>query len=505
MSARSEILAKVAARAGACALFIAAGAVAPMAAQAQTTSGEPGTVTFSRDVAPILQANCERCHRPEGVAPMPLVTYEQVRPWAPLMEDRTGRRDRMGAMPPYYVERGIGIQHYKGDERLTEEEIQTIAAWVDGGAPEGNPADLPAPKTWPAQGEWLLGEPDFVVRSQDFSMKAGAPDWWGNMEPIPTGLTEDRYVRAVQIREINDISGEGGGVGGRFIVHHIIWGTRSPDGGVNQSWPVHELGRNPDVFDPEAGELLEAGSSIVSSSVHLNAAGQDATGYVEYGFYLQPAGYTPKYTRVSSVGLGLGDGMNIDIRPNENGQELHAFSVLSSNVKIVSFEPHLHAPGHRMCLEAIWGNFIETLSCSGYDHNWVKQYTFDDDYAPLLPKGTVLHIVAEMDNTSDNPNIPDSRNWQGSGNRSVSNMFIDLGKRVLLTDEQFVEEMARRREALGVDKNDHIVGCPLCMANIPPFESPEDTAAADADQAALPGAPAAAQAGADQAAPGGSR
>jgi hypothetical protein len=169
------------------------------------------------------------------------------------------------------------------------------------------------------------------------------------------------------------------------------------------------------------------------------------------------------------VGAGLGDGMNIDIRPGEDGQELHAFSVLQSNMKIVSFEPHLHAPGKRACLEAIWGNFIETLACSGYDHNWVKQYTFAPDYQPLLPKGTVLHLVAWMDNTPDNPNIPDSRNWQGSGNRSVSNMFIDLGKRVILTDEQFVDEMATRREHLGVNKNDHIIGCPLCMADIPRF------------------------------------
>ena len=452
----------------------------PLPAQSGDGADETGQVTFSRDIAPILQDNCERCHREGGVAPMALGTYEQVRPWAPMIKVKTGIRDRMGAMPPYYVERGIGIQEYKDDERLSEAEILAIAAWVDDGAPMGNPEDMPPPRPWPADGAWRLGEPDLVLRTQEFRIGAGDPDWWGDMEPVPTGLTEDRYVRAVEIREINDISAGGGGVGGRFIVHHVIWRTRGPDGEARRGWPVHELGRNPDIFNPRAGRLLEAGSAVESESIHLNAAAANATGYLEYGFYLHPREYEPAYTRSSSVGLGLGDGLNIDIQPGADGQALHAFSVLPAHMKITSFEPHLHAPGYRMCLEAIWGNHIETLSCAGYDHNWVKQYTFDDDYAPILPRGTILHIAAEMDNTTANPNIPDPRNWQGSGNRSVSNMFIDLGNRVLLTDEQFVREMAERREARGVGRNDHIVGCPLCMANLPLIEVEEMEAGTEA-------------------------
>ena len=116
-----------------------------------------------------------------------------------------------------------------------------------------------------------------------------------------------------------------------------------------------------------------------------------------------------------------------------------------------------------MCLEAIWGFNVETISCVGYDHNWVRGYAFADDYQPLLPKGTILHITGYMDNTEDNFNLPDARNWQGSGNRSVANMFIDLGERLFLTDEQFVAEMAERRERLDLGVNDHVVGCPLCM------------------------------------------
>jgi hypothetical protein len=118
-----------------------------------------------------------------------------------------------------------------------------------------------------------------------------------------------------------------------------------------------------------------------------------------------------------------------------------------------------------MCLEAIWGYNIQTLNCVGYDHNWVRGYDYTDDSAPLLPKGTILHIIGYMDNSPSNRNVPDPRNWQGSGNRSVANMFIDLGNRVVLTDDQFKEAMQKRR-----DENpgrDVILGCPLCMVSAP--------------------------------------
>ena len=142
--------------------------------------------------------------------------------------------------------------------------------------------------------------------------------------------------------------------------------------------------------------------------------------------------------------------------------------MLSQPAKIVTFEPHLHAPGQRMCLEAIWGFNIQTLTCAGYDHNWVRQYEYDDDHAPILPRGTILHIIGYMDNTPNNKNIPDPRNWQGSGNRSIANMFIDLGQIMPLTDAEFQAEMAKRREKLGPNRPDVIVGCPLCNVIPPP-------------------------------------
>ena len=167
-----------------------------------------------------------------------------------------------------------------------------------------------------------------------------------------------------------------------------------------------------------------------------------------------------------------GNGVDIDIKPNQAGQQLHAYRVLDRHTKLLSFEPHQHAPGTRMCLEAIWGHNIETLTCAHYDHNWVKQYIYDDDYAPLLPKGTVLHIIGWLDTTVANRNVADPRNWSGGGRRSVANMFIDLGLAVELTDEQFEAEIAARRERLQLSKNDHLIGCPLCTVEFPAQMSP---------------------------------
>jgi hypothetical protein len=425
----------------------------------------PEDVTFNRDIVPILQFSCQNCHNPVGVAPMSLVTYDETRRYARRIKERTAIRDRMGAMPPWYVEKNIGIQHYKQDTSLNDEQIAIIAAWADNGTPEGDPADLPEQREFDENGQWTI-RPDLVVTSEEILVRATDPDWWGEIESIPTGLQEDRYVRAVQVREVNDVrtNQEAGRetVGGRYIVHHMIWRTQSENGGTG--WPVHEVGRNPDVFDDGAGRLLRAGSSIASESIHLHSNGRDTRARLEVGFEFFPVGYEPDYQGNITA---LANGSDIDIEANMTGQRLDAYTVTRQPTKIISFEPHLHAPGERMCLEAIWGFKAETLSCVGYDHNWVRTYVFAQDYQPLVPAGTILHITGYMNNTATNSNIPDPRNWQGSGNRSVANMFIDLGERVGLTDEQFVEEMAERVEKLGLTKNDYLIGCPLCLATVP--------------------------------------
>jgi hypothetical protein len=451
-------------------------ALSPFAVTAQQGAAAR-EVTFTKDVAPILQRSCENCHRPDGVAPMSLVSYEDVRPWARAIKQRTSIGPKAGVMPPWYVEKNLGIQQFQNDPSLSDDEIAMIGKWADAGAPRGNPADMPPPKVYADRTAWAIGTPDLILKSKEMLVKGTAPDWWGEIPSIPTGLTDDRYVAAVEIKEVNDVpSKDSGGratVGGRFVFHHMIWRTQvlkaddnSPPDSLSflldeeaVNWPVHEVGRNADFFDPKSARLLKAGSSIVSDSVHLHSNGRDTKAHLEIGFKLMPKDYKPTYKRAV---FGLGNGVDIDIKAMEANQQLHAYTVLQQHTKIISFEPHLHAPGARMCLEAIWGYNIQTLNCVGYDHNWVRGYDYTDDSAPLLPKGTILHIVGYMDNSPSNKNVPDPRNWQGSGNRSVANMFIDLGMRVALSDEQFQEEMAKRRERLHITKNDNVIGCPLC-------------------------------------------
>ena len=444
-------------------LAVLALTLTPGLAAAAGPADVPGDVTFSKDIAPILQRSCQNCHRPDGVAPMSLVTYTDVRPWARAIKTRTSIGPKAGVMPPWYVEKNIGIQKYKNDPSLSDLEIAKIAKWADTGAVEGNPADLPPAIKFEDANSWSIGTPDLIVRTKDIVVKGNAPDWWGEIDSVAIGLTEDRYVSALQIREVNDMPSGGGAtgrttVGGRYVIHHLIWGTdQGGGGGTNTPWPVHEVGRGADFFPPEAGRLLKAGENIVSNSIHLHSNGRDTKAHLEIGFKFHPKGYQP--TLRASGSRSVGNGLDISIRPNEANQQLHAYTVLQQNTKVTSFEPHLHAPGARMCLEAIWGNDIQTLTCAGYDHNWVRGYDYADDVTPLLPRGTILHIIGYMDNSPSNRNVPDPRNWQGSGNRSVANMFIDLGQGVALSDEQFEQEMIKRRQST---KQDIIPGCPLC-------------------------------------------
>ncbi len=446
-------------------------------------AAQPGAVTevtFSRDIAPILQRSCQHCHRPDSVAPMSLLTYEEARPWARAMKSRTALRNERGAMPPWFIEKDLGIQDYKDDPSLTEEEIAAIASWADNGAPRGNPEDLPPPKFVAGADEasWRIGTPDLVLRSPEITVHASGADRWEPVGVVPTGLTEDRYVAAVEIREVNDIPRDGASstVGGRFVFHHLNYSSHvveveQPEaftGDTTTVWPVHEVGRNADIFPPDAGRILAAGSVLNLETAHLHSNGGETKAYLEFAFKLHPVGYKPSVTWINRL---TANGVDISIKPTTPDQQLHAYTVLEQHTKILTFEPHMHAPGVRMCLEAIWGHSVQTLTCAGYDHNWVRSYAYEDDAAPLLPEGTILHLIGFMDTTPGNRNVADTRNWGGGGRRSVANMFIDLGEAIALTDEEFEQEMGERRDRLGLTKNDVVIGCPLCQVRFPSQES----------------------------------
>jgi len=420
--------------------------------------------TFSKDIVPILQRSCQKCHRPDSLAPMSLITYDEVRPWARSIKNRTALRDKPGVMPPWYIEKDIGIQAFKNDWSLSDDEIAKIARWADNGTPRGNPADMPQPLAFIDVDEWELGPPDLIVSSNSFEIKGRAPDWWGNLGLVDSGLTEDRYVSGIEYKEVTNLPRgvKSDTVGGLFVVHHSALAVFDPDGDDDprqaSSWPVHEVGRNSDVFDAEAGRLMKADSKVSFFSSHLHANGIDTEGRLDIGFYFHPKGYEP--TKKMEL-LFFGNGPDLDIRSMDNDQQAHAYFTLPENTKISVFEPHMHAPGVRMCLEAVWGTTVQTLNCAGYDHNWVRVYKYADDAAPLLPKGTILHLTGYFNNSPSNPNVPDPRNWSGSGHRSVDNMFINLMQAVYLDDEEFAGAVAER-EAMLESKGGLDIGCVLC-------------------------------------------
>ena len=451
------------------AILAAAIALPPATAGA----AERGEVAYAKDIAPILQRSCQNCHRPSSMAPMSLMTYEEVRPWARSIRQRTSQTGAVGKMPPWFIDKTVGIQDFKDDVSLSAAEIETIGRWVDNGAPRGNPADLPPPRTFAGADEWDIGEPDLIVTTPAVTMAAEAPDWWGALEPVALGIDEDRYVAAMQVKEFSDATG---GVGGKFIFHHALMTMLDEDGDTfgDYGWPNTTTGRFGWTFDPEVGRYVKGGSSLLYHSVHLHANGEDTTAYLKVAFKFHPAGYQPT-KQLGSLGFGKPD---VDLRPMEADQAFEFFMTVEEHTRMTTFGPHMHAPGVRFCIEAIYGGRSETLSCAGYDHNWIRAYLYAEDAAPLLPKGTILRGTGYFDNTPANPNIVDPRNWTGFGHRSIDNMLLHIGPAITLTEEEFQAEVAARRERLGLAPGETVVGCPLCSLS----EFPADRPAQDQNQ-----------------------
>jgi hypothetical protein len=410
---------------------------------------------------------------------MSLITYEEVRPWARAIKQRTqlayvpGMR---GVMPPWLLERNIGIQAIQQDLRLTDEEIATIAKWADSGAPEGNRADLPPPLTFADSATWIMGKPDLVVSSPPFSVPGVAPDWWGDLPDSPSvqELTVDRYAQSAEYKETSALTRSAGllkrssdlpgqGKNSIFVVHHGGAHMRRPgeDREVS-SIPNHEVGHNGHIFPAQAGRLVPAKAIFGWPGMHIHSPGvpgadRDVT--LSVGLKLHPLGYKPlrKEGRVNTPRSEL------DINPYSGAQRYDSYFVAQQPLKLLNFEPHMHAAGIRMCIEAIYELSVETLSCAGYDHNWVRDYRYDENHAPLVPKGTILHTISWFDGTRRNANLADPRNTTVWGRRSVENMLGVNNYAYFLTDDQYKEELAQRRGYLNSTNGwDTLVGCPDC-------------------------------------------
>src|SRR5579862_6304129 len=172
-------------------------AQSPSPASAKASAGQADVVTFTKDVAPILQRSCQNCHRPGSIGPMSLLTYEDARPFARSIKTRVSQRQ----MPPWHVDPNAGTIHkFKDDRSLTDKEIATLVSWVDGGAPQGSPADMPPARVFDDTDRWHIGKPDLIVSiPTPQTITAAGADWWADIV-ADSGLTEDRYIKAIEAK-----------------------------------------------------------------------------------------------------------------------------------------------------------------------------------------------------------------------------------------------------------------------------------------------------------------
>jgi hypothetical protein len=213
---------------------------------------------------------------------MALLSYEDARPWARSIRDRVERRQ----MPPWHVDKTVGIRTFKDDPSLSDREIATITAWVDGGAPRGNPADMPPPRVFDDSDRWHIGKPDLVVSiPKEFVVKPEAADWWG-IFVADSGLTEDRYIKAVEAKP---------SPAARRVVHHavesLVYEDGSPGGGTLVEYAV---GKNGDVFPDGSGKLMKAGAKI-RFNMHYHAIGEPVVDRTSVGIVFYPKGVVPKH------------------------------------------------------------------------------------------------------------------------------------------------------------------------------------------------------------------
>ena len=428
-------------------------------------AGAQGAVpTFTKDVAPVLQAKCQACHRPGEMAPMSLQTYQEARPWARSIKNKVSRRE----MPPWFIDKTAGIQQFKNDVSLSDAEIDTIVRWVDGGAREGNPADMPPLRTFPQSQGWQIGTPDLVVTQEEpFKMYTNGSDWWATFT-VESRLTEDRWIKAAQLRP-----------GNAKIVHHFCAGVvpaggRSgrPGGAVAppDQYSEEELraaenerqlagesnvgngapsfgcylpGRAGVVFPTDTGILMPAGSRV-SFQMHYSASGEEGVDRSSVGFVFYPKDVTPKNQLLGAYFQKF-PAFELDIPPNSR-VEHDAYFPLQRATRLLSFTPHMHMRGSALVLEAIFPTGrVQTLAAvDNYDFSWQVEYIFDDDVAPLLPAGTMLHAITVHDNTSANPRNPDPNRWVGYGQASIEEMAGSFISWHYLDDADYRRQVAER-------------------------------------------------------------
>jgi len=415
--------------------------------------GGHADVTFNRDVMPILQANCQECHQPNSIAPMSLLTYRDAYRWSSRIREKVG--DRM--MPPWYIDRTVGIHEFKNDRSLSDAEIATILAWIDGGRVEGDPGDLPPPVEFPDPNEWRLagefGQPDLVVASEPYTLEAVTQDkWWRPVTPVD--LDEPRWVKAIEIKPH--------GIASRRIAHHTLAFLEQDESddvmsagaveastrggamggpGLFMEWAV---GKEGEIFPDGAGKLMLPGSQI-RWEVHLHAIGEEVAGsYVELGVWFYPKDQEPQ-NRTRLMFYNATNPGGLDIPPGEIAVTQN-FHTLRWPARVENFQPHMHMRGKAFSLEAIYPDGRRELisQVNNFQWNWHINYIYADDVAPLLPAGTTLVVTAWHDNTPENPNNPDPEQWVDWGDRTVDEMAHLWADVTYLDPEEFERLVAER-------------------------------------------------------------
>jgi hypothetical protein len=368
-------------------------------------------VTYTKDIAPILFKSCTECHRAGESAPMSLMSYQEVRPWARSIRERISD----GSMPPWSADPKVG--HWANDPRLSAENIEKIKQWVAAGAPKGEDKDMPATPQYTTG--WTIGKPDVVLQMQEeYSVPAEGtvPYLYFSM---PTNFTEDKWVQAFEIRPSN-----------RAVVHHVIAYSQDPnvkntsaggEGDAGGGGRVHIGGITPNtpgfVFKPGTAKLIKKGSNIVFQ-MHYTTMGTPAKDRTSIGFIFakEPAKHE----------IVTGNAMNtrFNIPAGDGNFEVKASKTMQEDTLLTSFMPHMHVRGKAFTYTATYpdGRVEVLLNVPKYDFNW--QHNYYPAKPILLPKGTKLDCVAYFDNSEKNKFNPDPTKAVRWGDQTWEEMMI---------------------------------------------------------------------------------
>ncbi len=420
---------------------LAAALLMAMAAMAADTPKK--AVTFNKDVLPILQKNCQTCHRPGQIAPMSLLTYKSARPWAKAMKFMVTTRK----MPPWNADPQYG--HFSNDRSLKQSDIDTIAAWADQGGPEGKAKDKPAPVQWPEAG-WQI-QPDIIVNGPETAVPAKTKNGvieWSNVV-VPSGFTKDTWVTSIEIRP-SEIA----------VTHHICvlfmphrpdvvynvpeWRdvkrdekgaelprvkgeARNPSGSRN----IQGAGGNEGCYLPgiqpvdyrtqNAGKLVPAGTDIIFS-VHYTPNGKEVVDRPQVGFTV--AKEEPKRQWLTWSVHGLQDGQHFAIPPNDpSWAPPTGVITLLADAELVWLSPHMHLRGKDMTYTVIYpdGKSETVLNVPHFDFNWQLG---DDPAQPIkLPNGSKIVVTGHFDNSTNNKFNPDPTQTVYYGDMVWEEMF----------------------------------------------------------------------------------